>query len=77
MENDEQKDVLSQELFSAKDADDRQILQEILENSRKTKNYLKWQLYITIALIIIPLVLMIFVLPMVMQGFGSYGSLLQ
>jgi hypothetical protein len=77
MENNQQKDNMSQDSSAAKAMEDKQILQEILENTRRTKNYMKWQLYITIALIVIPLILMIFILPMVMQGLGSYGSLLQ
>ncbi len=52
-----------------------QILQEIYENTRKTKNYMKWQLYITIVLIVLPLLAAIAIIPMVMNSLGSvYGS---
>lgn len=55
-----------------------QILQEILENSRKTKKYMQWQLYITIALVVLPLLAMIFIIPMVLRSIGNaYGSVLQ
>ena len=48
-----------------------QILAEILENTRKTKNYIKWQLYITLVLVVLPLLAMGIVLPMVMKNLGS------
>lgn len=67
MEN-EQKANLSSE----------QVLLEILENTRKTKNYIKWQMYITIALVVFPLLAMVFVIPMALKSLGSvYGGMLQ
>ncbi|MCL5009130.1 MAG: hypothetical protein M1400_02180 [Patescibacteria group bacterium] len=52
-----------------------QILQEILENTHKTKRYMQWQLYITVALVVIPLIAMIAILPMVLSSLGSvYGT---
>ena len=52
-----------------------QILQEILENTRKTKNYMKWQLYITIVLVVLPLLAAVFLVPYVLSSLGSvYGS---
>ena len=55
-----------------------QILQEIYENTRKTKNYMKWQLYITIILIVLPLLAALFILPMALNSLSSgYGQLLQ
>lgn len=56
-----------------------QILAEILENSRKTKSYMKWQLIITIALVVIPLLAMIFVIPFALSSLSSVytGALLQ
>ncbi len=54
---------------------DRQILLEILEHTRKTKNYMKWQLIITVALIVIPLLAMGVILPLVLKSLGSvYGT---
>lgn len=54
---------------------DRQILEEILEHSRKTKNYMKWQLYITIVLVVLPLLAALFVVPFAFKSLGSlYGS---
>jgi hypothetical protein len=51
-----------------------QMLQEILEQTRKTKNYMKWQLIITVALVVLPLLAMGFVLPMLLKSLGSaYG----
>ncbi len=55
-----------------------QVLQEILENTRKTKNYIKWQLIITIALVVIPLLAAVVIIPLVFQSLtSSYGELLQ
>ncbi|MEK7617567.1 MAG: hypothetical protein AAB410_00290 [Patescibacteria group bacterium] len=55
-----------------------QVLMEILENTRKTKNYIKWQLYITIALVVLPLFAMIFIIPMVLRSVGNaYGGVIQ
>lgn len=56
-----------------------QVLAEILENTRKTKKYLQWQFYITIILVVLPLLAMLVLLPMVMSGLGSVygGGLLQ
>ena len=51
-----------------------QILAEILENSRKTRNYIKWQMIITIAFVVLPIVAMIAIIPIVMSSLGSvYG----
>ncbi len=55
-----------------------QALAEILENTRKTKKYLQWQLYITIALVVIPLIAMVAIVPLVLSSLGNmYGSVLQ
>lgn len=53
------------------------VLAEILDNTRKTKNYMKWQLYITVALVVLPLLAMAAMIPMVMSSLGNvYGSVL-
>jgi hypothetical protein len=55
-----------------------EVLKEILYNTRKTKNYLKWQLYITLTLVVVPLLAMIFIVPMVLRSVADmYGSVLQ
>lgn len=52
-----------------------EVLQEILENTRKTKNYMKWQLIITVALVVLPLLAMAVILPFVLKSLGSvYGA---
>ena len=54
---------------------DREILLEILEHTRKTKNYMKWQLIITVALVVLPLLAMGIILPIALKSLGSvYGS---
>jgi hypothetical protein len=53
---------------------------EILANTRKTKNYIKWQLIITVALVVLPLLAMGFILPSVLGSLGAAyggGNLLQ
>lgn len=53
---------------------DQQMLQEIYENTRKTKNYMKWQLIITVALIVIPLLATIAIIPFAMKSITNmYG----
>lgn len=62
---------------------DESVLVEILENTRKTKNYIKWQLIITVVLVVLPIIAVAVVLPMVMSslssayGLGSGGDILQ
>jgi hypothetical protein len=58
-----------------------QLLLEIYENTRKTKNYIKWQLIITVALVVLPLLGMVVIVPMVMNSlsavYGPSGLLMQ
>ncbi len=55
-----------------------EMLKEIYEFTKKTHRYLKWQMYITIVLVVLPLLAMAFIIPSVLKGFaGSYGALLQ
>ena len=55
-----------------------QVLQEILENTRKTKRYMAWQFYITIILVVLPLLGLVFALPTIMSSLGgAYGGLIQ
>jgi hypothetical protein len=50
------------------------MIQEIYDNTVKTKNYMKWQLIITVALIVIPLLATIFVIPFAMKSLSTiYG----
>ena len=44
------------------------VLLEILENTRKTKNYIKWQLYITIVMVILPLLALVVIVPMILKS---------
>lgn len=68
METNQNKQIMS----------DQEMLAQILEYSRKTNNYMKWQLYITVALVVLPLLAMVFVVPFALKSLtSSYGSLLQ
>lgn len=52
-----------------------QMLAEILENSRATKKYMKWQLIITVAMVVIPLLGIVIAIPLVLNTLGSvYGQ---
>jgi predicted anti-sigma-YlaC factor YlaD len=51
-----------------------QMLAEILEQSRKTKNYMKWQLIITVALVVLPLIATLAIIPFVLSSLGSVYS---
>jgi predicted anti-sigma-YlaC factor YlaD len=52
-----------------------EMLNAIYENTRKTKNYMKWQLYITVALVVLPLLAALALIPMVLSSLGNvYGS---
>ena len=51
-----------------------EVLKEILENSRKTKNYMKWQLYITLVLVVLPLLAALVVVPYVFKSLSSVYS---
>jgi hypothetical protein len=53
---------------------EQQMLAEILENSRKTKAYMKWQLIITIALVVLPILAMVFAVPFIFSALNSYTS---
>lgn len=51
-----------------------EVLAEILENTRKTKNYMKWQLIITVALVVLPILAVAVALPMALKTFNAvYG----
>jgi len=53
---------------------DEKMLLDIYENTRKTKNYMKWQLIITVALVVLPLLAMAFAIPLLMNSLGSLYS---
>lgn len=52
-----------------------QMIAEMYEFTRKTKKYMQWQLYITIALVVIPLMVAIFAIPYAINSFQSTYSL--
>lgn len=54
---------------------DRQMLEEIYKNSKKTKNYMKWQLIITVALVVLPLLATVAIIPFALSSLTSiYGT---
>jgi predicted nucleic acid-binding Zn ribbon protein len=55
-----------------------EVLRQILENTQKTKKYMQWQFYITIVLVVLPILAMAFVIPSILSNLGSmYGGVLQ
>ncbi len=50
---------------------DRQLLEEIHEHSRKTKNYMMWQLIITVAFVILPLLAALLIIPFALNSLTS------
>lgn len=82
MENNQTQPVqnmaIVQEASTQKPMDEKQMLLEIYENTKKTKNYMKWSLYITVILVVIPLLAALFIVPFAFNALSSsYGSLLQ
>lgn len=53
------------------------MLQQILEYSRKTHNYMKWQFIITIALIVLPLLGIVFAVPLIFSTLSGLTSVVQ
>jgi len=45
-----------------------EMLLAIYENTRKTKNYMKWSLYITIVLVVLPLLAALVVVPFALKS---------
>ncbi len=55
-----------------------EVLRQILENTQKTKKYMQWQFYVTIVLVVLPILAMVFILPSILSNLGSvYGGALQ
>ena len=54
---------------------DRQMLEEIYKDTQKTKNYMKWQLIITVALVVVPLLATVAIIPFALSSLSSiYGG---
>ncbi|MDQ3018885.1 MAG: hypothetical protein M3Q64_03375 [bacterium] len=61
MENEQTKIPLNQE----------QMLREMHADMRKAKNYMKWQLIITVSLVVIPLLASLFIIPFTIKSLTS------
>lgn len=79
METNQTMETQEQQVPTPTSADQQMTQEEMLlaiyENTRKTMNYMKWQLYITLALVVLPLLAMVIILPMVMKSLSSLGSI--
>lgn len=54
--------------------DEQAMLAEILQNSRQSKNYLKWQLIITVGMVVIPLFAALILVPIILRQVTSIYS---
>lgn len=51
------------------------LLKQLQDDVRRTKQYMKWQLIITVCLVVIPLIAMAVIVPIVFSSLSSiYGS---
>lgn len=50
-------------------------LDAILQSTLKTERYMRWQLYITVALVVIPVIATLAILPMVFKAVTQIGSI--
>ena len=54
------------------------MLEEILKYTKQTRNYIRWQMYITIVLVVLPILASLFIIPFAFQSLSAtYGSVLQ
>ena len=51
-----------------------EMLLAIYNNTHKTMNYMKWQLYITLILVVLPLLAMAVLLPLALNSLGTLGG---
>ena len=63
----------NQSLQPQKPSTDEMLL-AIYNNTHKTMNYMKWQLYITVVLIVLPLLAMAVMLPLLMKSLGTLSG---
>lgn len=69
---------MNNETHSSEIKSQEQMLAEIYENTRKTKQYMKWQLIVTVGLVVIPFVAALIIIPMILSSVTSmYGGVLQ
>lgn len=73
MENEQKKENPAMDKDQVPDAET--MLREIWENTQKTKTYMKWQLYITVALVVIPILSILVLVPIVMSSLGNISAI--
>ncbi|MFT7645024.1 MAG: hypothetical protein ACI9BF_000693 [Candidatus Paceibacteria bacterium] len=58
--------------------DEQEIkINEILTSVRKTEKYMRLTFWITIGVVVLPLVLFAFAIPMIMSSLGAYTSTIE
>ncbi|MDO8604865.1 MAG: hypothetical protein Q7K40_05750 [bacterium] len=61
---------MEQEILNKLKAQD-ELLQKVYESSEKTRKYFMWTLYITLALFVLPLIGLMFVVPVLLSTMSS------
>ncbi len=59
---------LTPESSVPKDMDERQMIAEIHKFTKQTRNYMRWQIYITLVLVVLPLLALLFSLPFLVRS---------
>ena len=58
--------------------DEQEIkINEILTSVRKTEKYMRMTFWITIIVVVLPIVLLVFAIPVIISSISSYGSTLE
>ncbi len=65
-----QYDVMEQEILNRLQAQD-ELMQKVYVSVEKTRKYLMWTGIITLALIILPIIALMFVIPMFISSYSS------
>ena len=52
-------------------------INEILTSVRKTEKYMRLTFWITIVVVVLPIVLLVFAIPVIISSVSSYGSTLE
>lgn len=57
---------------------DRELLEAIYESCERTRRYAQWQLYITVALVVLPLLAAVVFVPILLSNvLQTYSSVIQ
>ena len=60
-----------QQTAIAETSEDRLMLKEIHKFTKQTRNYMRWQMYITIVLVVLPILASLFIIPFALKSISS------